>query len=172
MAFERVYRDVTVGGELYKDAEFFVDLKEPTWKITLFWWENLTLPFSRIAYKFKMLMLDVKLAYQRAVKGYDYLEVIDTYSCFIKRYTKILEELKKNHCGYPSSQCDSHEWEKILCKMLFHLKYMDEEAIVEEVEKQVPENYMLSLYTINKIQSKHKKAFFDLFSLYFYDLWD
>jgi hypothetical protein len=64
------------------------------------------------------------------------------------------------------------EWDAVIDEMLYHLKYMDEETVTEELEKNVPEDWSASYRTVNPILEKHKDAFFKLFSKYFYDLWD
>ena len=56
--------------------------------------------------------------------------------------------------------------------MILHLYWMDENNVIKELEKDVPENWSLSLKTTQEIMDKHKNEFFKLFSEYFYCLWD
>jgi hypothetical protein len=46
---------------------------------------------------------------------------------------------------------------------------MDEETVTEELEKNVPEDWHASYKTVGEIMDKHKDAFFELFSKYFYE---
>ena len=43
---------------------------------------------------------------------------------------------------------------------------------IDELEKNVPDDWVASYKTVNPILDKHKDAFFELFSKYFFDLWD
>lgn len=104
-------------------------------------------------------------------KGYDYVDTFETFAKFIERYTKILTEYRKMHVGYVGTMTNE-EWEAIIDEMLYHLKYMDEETVTEELERYVPDNWHASSKTVAEIMDKHKNAFFELFSKYFYHLWD
>ena len=64
------------------------------------------------------------------------------------------------------------EWDDIIDEMIYHLHYMNEEVVVEELERDVPDDWSASYKTVNYILDKHKDAFFELFSKYFYHLWD
>ena len=64
------------------------------------------------------------------------------------------------------------EWNNIIDEMIFHLRYMDEEKVDEELCKDVPDNWIPCVPTIDMITEKHKDEFFKLFSKYFYNLWD
>jgi hypothetical protein len=56
------------------------------------------------------------------------------------------------------------EWDAVIDEMLYHLKYMDEKTVTEELEKDVPDNWFASHKTVYDILEKHKDAFFELFS--------
>lgn len=106
-------------------------------------------------------------------KGYDSVDVFETFAKFRERYTKILTEYRKWHCGIPMEFEDSEEeWDNIIDEMLYHLHYMDEETVTDELEKGVPDDWSASYKTVDYVLNKHKDAFFELFSKYFYCLWD
>ena len=104
-------------------------------------------------------------------KGYDNVDTFDIFSKFIDRYSKILSKFKENHCGYPAHLTEK-EWEEILNEMLYHLYYMNEDNVEKELTREVPENWIPSGKTIGSITCAHKDRFFELFSEFFYDLWD
>lgn len=134
-------------------------------------WDNITLPFYRLKHKFKDIKWKIRYGFQRMKKGYDTLDVISTYSQFINRYTKVLTDLKNHLHSYPG-RITEDEWISIIDKMLFHLYYMDENNVDEELSKDIPENWVPSLETSYQIMEHHKNEFFKLFSEHFYDLWD
>jgi enoyl-[acyl-carrier-protein] reductase (NADH) len=66
----------------------------------------------------------------------------------------------------------AEEWDNVIDEMLYHLHYMDEENVIKELEKDVPDEWNASHIVVHEIMNKHKEEFFILFSKYFYDLWD
>ena len=66
----------------------------------------------------------------------------------------------------------NEEWEDVIDDMLYHLKYMDEWTVIQELEKDIPDDWNASLKTVDEVMDKHKNEFFRLFSEYFYNLWD
>lgn len=165
----------TVGRDTI-EAEYFV------FKHSNFWepkeenflekiWDVITTPYYRIKWKIDRAYWNCRYGFERMFKGYDSVDVFDTFSKFIERYTKILTEYRKTHVGYVGTMTNE-EWEAIIDEMLYHLKYMDEETVAEELENDVPDDWDVSLLTVNEVMDKHKDAFFKLFSEYFYNLWD
>ena len=134
-------------------------------------WDAITTPFYRAKNWIRDTYWQVRYGFQRMFKGYDYVDTFEIFAKFIERYTKILTRYKKNHMGYCCGMTEE-EWDEIIDEMLYHLKYMDEETVTAELEKNVPDNWSASYRTVNPILEKHKDAFFELFSKYFYDLWD
>ena len=134
-------------------------------------WDTVTLPFWRLKYEIKNIYWDIRYGFQRMKKGYDYLDTISAYSKFIDRYTKILKAYKENMHGHPGRMTEE-EWNNIIDKMIFHLYYMDEENVDEELSKDIPESWLPTLNTTYNIMEHHKNEFFKLFSEHFYDLWD
>lgn len=134
-------------------------------------WDEITAYFHRLKHKVEDLYWKIRYGFERMFKGYDSVDTFDTFSKFIDRYQKILTEYKKTHWGYPGTMTEE-EWENIIDEMLFHLYYMDEENIDKELDDGVPESWIPTLDTTNKIRESHKDKFFELFSKYFYSLWD
>lgn len=114
---------------------------------------------------------EIRYGFERMFKGYDSVDTFETYAKFIERYQKILLEYKKNHLWYPTGMSES-EWEDIVDEMIRHLRYMDENNVIEELCKGMPKDYVPDYNVVDDIAHKHKDEFFNLFSKYFYHLWD
>lgn len=134
-------------------------------------WDRIVTPFWKIKCWFKDTYREIHYGFQRMFKGYDSVDTFETFSKFIERYTKILTEYRKTHISYVGTMTNE-EWEAIIDEMLYHLKYMDEETVIEELKKDVPDDWNASAITVYEIMDKHKYEFFKLFSKYFYNLWD
>ena len=133
--------------------------------------DNVTTPFWKTRRWIKDTYWEVRYGFQRMFKGYDSVDTFETFAKFIERYTKILTEYRKKHVGYVATMTNE-EWEDVVDDMLYHLHYMDERNVEEELEKDVPDGWHASQITIDNIMLKHKDEFFKLFSEYFYNLWD
>ena len=147
-----------------KKPETFKDKLENAWDI-------ITTPFYRIKHKIRDVYWEIRYGFQRMFKGYDEVDTFETFYKFIDRYSKILADYRKYHWGYPGTMTEE-EWDNIVDEMLYHLKYMDEETVTEELERNVPDDWTASGKVVSEIMDKHKDAFFELFSKYFYHLWD
>lgn len=166
---------VTVGKDTI-EAEYFVFECSDWWnpkKMNFFEkvLDIITTPYHKAKWWIREAYWEVRYGFQRMFKGYDVVDTFETFAKFIDRYTKILTEYRKKHVGYVWGM-ENEEWEAIVDEMIYHLHYMDEETVTEELEKNVPDDWSASHKTINEIMDKHKDAFFELFSKYFYDLWD
>ena len=134
-------------------------------------WDKITLWFYSLKHSLRDVYWEVRYAFQRMFRGYDYIDTFEAFSRFIERYTKIITDLKNNHFGHPFSLSDD-EWNNILDDMLYHLYYMDEDNVTKELEKDVPKKWRADLDTVGEVMNKHKDEFFKLFSEYFYNLWN
>ena len=134
-------------------------------------WDIITTPYYIVRRNAKNTYWEFRYGLQRMFKGYDNVDVFDTFSRFTGRYTKILTDYKKNRIAHPATMTDE-EWEVIVNNMLYHLHYMDENVVTKELEKDIPDSWYASYKTVDYILNKHKDEFFKLFSEYFYDLWD
>lgn len=168
---------VTVGKDTI-EAEYF------TYEFSDFWtpkkmnvfekvWDVITTPYYEVKWWIREAYWEVYYGFQRMFKGYDEVDTFETFAKFIERYTKILTEYRKTHFGVPMEfENSEEEWDKVIDEMLYHLHYMDEETVTDELEKDVPDNWSASMKTVSEVMNKHKDAFFELFSKYFYNLWD
>lgn len=166
-----------VGKDTIENVEYFTfkhfaSKKEKTFKDKLEdLWDTITRPYWRAKRRVKDAYWEVRYGLQRMFKGYDSVDVFDTYSKFVERYTNILARYRKVHVGYVYGMTNE-EWEAIIDEMLYHLHYMDEQNVRKELEENVTDDWYASMEAVDRIMNKHKDEFFVLFSKYFYNLWD
>ena len=165
----------TVGKDTI-EAEYFTFKRSGWWnpkKQNVFEkiWDVMTTPYYKVKWWVREAYWEIRYGFQRMFKGYDSVDTFETFAKFIERYTKILTQYRKYHVGY-CSEMTEEEWDNIIDEMIYHLRYMDEETVTKELERNVPDDWSASYRTVNYILDKHKDAFFELFSKYFYHLWD
>lgn len=166
---------VTVGKDTI-EAEYFT-FEHSNWlntkKKNIFEkvWDVITTPYYKTKWLIREAYWEIRYGFQRMFKGYDSVDTFETFSKFIERYTKILTEYRKTHWGY-CGEMTEEEWDAVIDEMIYHLHYMNEETVTDELEKDAPDDWSASYKTVNYILDKHKDAFFELFSKYFYHLWD
>jgi hypothetical protein len=164
-----------VGKDIIENAEYFTfdynwwPPKSTKWYYEL--WNTITTPYYKAKWWLKETYWEIRYGFERMFKGYDSVDTFETFAKFIERYTKILTDLRKCHYGYPGNITEE-EWDNILDEMIYHLHYMDEETVTEELEKNVPDDWSASNKTTYEILEKHKNEFFKLFSEHFFSLWD
>ena len=177
---EKHYATAKVGRDTIENVEYIILEYSDWWKpkeIKTFkdklekFWDIITTPYYKAKWKVKEAYWNCRYGFERMFKGYDSVDTFETFAKFIERYTKILTEYRKTHIGHVGTMTEE-EWDDIIDEMLYHLKYMDEETVTEELEKDVPDDWTASAITVYEIMDKHKDAFFKLFSEYFYNLWD
>ena len=134
-------------------------------------WDIITIPYWRIRYWVREICWKIHYGFQRMLKGYDNIDTFEMFAKFIERYEKILKDYRKNLTGHPADKTEE-EWNDIIDEMIYHLHYMDEDNVIRELKKDVPEEWSPSLETLSNIMCKHKDEFFKLFSEHFYSLWD
>lgn len=155
--------------------------------------------------KLKMFLNNIKWKVQRFKRGYSDSDVWNLDNWFLNVMPKMLKQLKDNMHGCPydfynaeTETSDFEKWEKILSRMIFLLREMNDETMsfknpyAEEMSKYLEEKYSsnkqieedspeMAELTKNYMREEErrqidiklrKKEFFELFSKYFYDLWD
>ena len=170
MAVDKMTKDVKVDGQVI-EAEY-LHFEHSNWlemKWTL--WDKITIPFYRLMGHIRELRHIIKWAFQRMFRGYDDHETFELFSDFITRYKKILTDYKKHHCGYPG-ELTEEEWEAIIDRMIHCLDMMDENHVAELLKRDMPEDYTPSMKSVNEINTRYKNEFFQMFSEWFYNLWD
>lgn len=174
------YATAKVGRDTIENVEYIVFDHSDWWKpreaktfkdkLEKFW-DVITTPYYKAKWRVKEAYWNCRYGFERMFKGYDSVDTFETFAKFIERYTKILTEYRKTHVGYVGTMTNE-EWEAIIDEMLYHLYYMDEWHVIDELEKDVPDNWSVSAKFVSEVLDKHKDAFFKLFSEYFFNLWD
>lgn len=136
----------------------------------------------RLYYKIKnKLLYDVdclRARLQRFKRGYSYGDVWDM-DCWFKRMAKpMLIHLRDNGCGIPfdlyleGEENERAAWEAVLTEMIECLELMDEDN-VEKYLGIADDDYSVESYQkVNNLMDEKKNRFFELFSKYFFSLWD
>lgn len=113
----------------------------------------------------------IKHAFQRMKHGYDDTDSWEIYSFFLNTVKPLLEQYRENHYGVPmlhgyeqNYDDTEKEWNSIIDRMIFLLGEMNENNHLEK------DDYLTKDY--DKYMNECKDEFFQLFSKYFYYLWD
>ena len=119
---------------------------------------------------------NLRARYQRSKRGYSYGDVWNMFDWFMRTVKLMLIHLKNEGIGYPGEFKDRSEWETILDEMINYLDFMDEDKVyalfgfckIDDYKRMTKEDHQ----HIYKTMEENKNRFFELFSKYFYDLWD
>jgi len=122
-------------------------------------------------YRFDYLLYDIKKAYQRAIYGYEDAAVFNLDTIFVERYIEIFKQFK-NGMGHPN-EMSYEEWQRNIQKMIDLLEIVDSEDFDFVGNK--GQNYVDRKKLYNDWEQKKTQAkaeFFEMFELFFFDLWD
>ena len=128
-------------------------------------------------YKIKSAWYDFRSRCQRFKRGYADIDVWEMFDWFICTVKPMLIHLRDNHSGVPIEfENNEKGWHDTLTDMICCLNMMDENQVYKELgfydrndrRRMTEEDYE----TVYRIMEKNKKQFFELFSKYFYNLWD
>lgn len=108
---------------------------------------------------------------QRFKRGWSYGDVWGMDSWFKRTVKPMLEHLLENHAAYPGI-VTNEEWEAILQEMIDCLSLMDEDAAIEHLGIADDDYSPTSYQKVNALMDEKKDRFFELFSEWFYYLWD
>lgn len=128
--------------------------------------------FRRIKWFFEKHWYNFKVRCERFKRGYAYADIWNMDGWFIHTVEPMLRHLRKTHFGYPcvDEAFTNEDWENILDQMIYHLHLMDEDNVENELfNGDCGIDGYLDLY---KVKEEHREKFFELFSKYFYCLWD
>jgi hypothetical protein len=118
---------------------------------------------ARFRYRASSIVNEFKLAFQRALYGYDNAELWNMDESFVSRYRAIIEHLGVTAMSHPG-ELTEEQWKRILLRMIELLDIMG----IDEFKVGFPD---LILEAAKK-KNKAKDQFFRLFSKWFWDLWD
>lgn len=122
--------------------------------------------------KLKNFNFELKLAWQRAYRGYDDSEIWGLSDSITKKIILTLPELIENHHGHPAFMTNE-EWTNILKDMLFHFQHSDEDWCMENIKGFMSVNNEYDDYVKeDKYRLEHRKKAYEMFLKYFDCLWD
>ena len=171
MSIETITRNVIIDGTTFEVEYLNFNVGDNPFGLKWTLWDKITIPFYRLKSKIKDYYWQVRYAFQRMFKGYDVTETFEMFSNFIDRYRKILKDYKEHRWGYPG-ELTNEEWEAIIDKMIHCLDMMDEQYLEKFLLEDMPEKYVVSPMSTYEIMEHYKNEFFELFSEWFYNLWD
>ena len=127
------------------------------------------------------LMYDVdclRARCQRFMRGYSYGDVWDMDFWFKRMAKPMLTHLRDHGIGIPNelykqdAENEREAWEAVLTEMIECLELMDEDA-AEKYLGIADDDYTAASYQrVTAFMDEKKNRFFELFSKYFYCLWD
>ena len=134
-------------------------------------WDRITMPFYRVRNFFRDKWWMFRKRCQRFKRGFAWSDVWDMDDWFILTAKPMLEHLLKNHCSHPYSINDE-EWEAILKEMIDCLDLMDEYNAHAHLGFAKYDFSADSYKKVGELMEEKKNRFFELFSKWFFSLWD
>lgn len=129
---------------------------------------------NKLIYDFDSLRARI----QRFKRGYSYGDVWDMDYWFMRTVKSMLIHLRDHGIGIPNElylqDADNERiiWENTLTEMISCLELMDEEN-AEKYLGIADNDYSVESYDkVTNLMEENKNRFFELFSKYFYCLWD
>lgn len=114
---------------------------------------------------------------QRFLRGYSYGDVWDMDYWFMRTVKPMLTHLRDHGYGIPNDlyvdgDNERVNWENVLTEMINCLELMDEDNARKHLG--IADNdYLLESYKrTNDLMDASKNRFFELFSKYYFNLWD
>ena len=133
--------------------------------------------FGRINYKIDRLWDNFRVRCQRFKRGWAYSDVWDIYVWFMYTVKPMLIHLRDYGIGIPNELVSDGEnervnWENTLTEMITCLELMDENAVREYLGISDSDYSFESNQKVRDLMEENKDSFFELFSKYYFDLWD
>jgi hypothetical protein len=132
--------------------------------------------YYRIKWKFKEALYNFKCKCQRFKRGYAYGDVWDMDQWFTSTAKPMLIHLRTHGCSYPCEFNSRDEWCAVLDEMIKCLEFMEEDKVYAFLGFVEYEDYCRmtteDIKEAYEMRENNKNKFFELFSKYFYNLWD
>ena len=131
----------------------------------------------KLHYRIQNALDNLRARCQRFKRGWAYSDVWDIDVWFMHTIKPMLLHLYHNHMGVPMEFENNRDgWKEILNEMINCLEMMDEGNVyaflgfceLDDYKRMTREDYQ----NVYDIMIKNKNRFFELFSKYFFDLWD
>ena len=141
--------------------------------------------FPRLKLNIQMAWWNFKARCQRFIRGYSYSDVWNMDQWFRETVKPMLIHLRDHGCGIPGDLYQEGEneranWEAVLTEMVDCLTLMEENNVYKHLfgenwfEQDLfdRDTILANWELVNSVMDKNKNRFFELFSKYFYHLWD
>lgn len=121
---------------------------------------------------------DFRRRCQRFKRGYAYSDVWDIDFWFKRTIKPMLVHLRDHGIGIPwelynhEDENERIDWENILTEMIECLDLMDEDNVQEHLGIADDDHSIESYQKVTELMDANKDRFFELFSKWFYCLWD
>ena len=131
----------------------------------------------KLYYRIQNALYDFRRRCQRFKRGYSYGDVWNMYDWFMRTVKPMLLHLYHNHAGVPMEfENNPDGWKEVLNEMITCLEMMDEDNVyvflgfceLDDYKRMTKEDRE----NVYRIMEENKNRFFELFSKYFYSLWD
>ena len=133
--------------------------------------------YHRIKNTISDFWYDFRCRCQRFKRGYAYSDVWDMDVWFMHTVKPMLIHLRDHGIGIPNElyvdgENERVNWENTLTEMINCLELMDENTVREHLGISDSDYSFESYQKTNDFMEENKNRFFELFSKYFFDLWD
>lgn len=135
----------------------------------------------RLYYKIRNRILEfryeLRTRCQRFIRGYAWSDVWDMDIWFMRTVKPMLIHLRDHGIGMPgelwNEKDDSRKaWEDILTEMINCMELMDEDNVERHLGIDLHDYSYESYKRVRDCMDENKNRFFELFSKYFWNLWD
>lgn len=120
----------------------------------------------------------LRARWQRFLRGYSYGDIWDMDFWFLRTVKPMLIHLRDHGIGVPNdlwqegAENEREVWESILTAMINCLDLMDEDTARKHLCIDDNDHSYDSYRKIHDLMDSKKNIFFELFSKYFWNLWD
>ena len=133
--------------------------------------------YHRIKNAISGFWYDFRCRCQRFKRGWAYSDVWDIDVWFMYTVKPMLIHLRDYGIGIPNELVSDGEnervnWENTLTEMISCLELMDENAVREYLGISDSDYSFESNQKVRDLMEENKDRFFELFSKYYFDLWD
>lgn len=134
-------------------------------------------PYHRIKNTISDFWYDFRCHCQRFKRGWAYSDVWDMDVWFMHTVKPMLTHLKDHGIGIPGELCIGEDgnriyWENTLTEMISCLELMDEDNAEKYLGISDNNRSVESYKKVHDLMEENKNRFFELFSKYYFDLWD
>ena len=134
--------------------------------------------YRKIKWEVKDFWYDLRRRIQRFRRGYAYSDAWDIDFWFMRTVKPMLIQLRDNGIGIPmglyldGAENEREAWEAVLSEMITCLTLMEEDEAQKYLGVADNDWSVESYNKVTDFMEKNKNRFFELFSEYFYSLWD